>query len=42
MPGHAFLTDDEVSQLVTFLRQNFGNHATPIRPAEVADIRANP
>ena len=32
MPGHAFLTDEEVSQLVTFLRQNFGNHATPIRP----------
>lgn len=42
MPGHAFLTDQEVSQLVTFLRQNFGNHATPIPPAEVADIRANP
>jgi len=42
MPGHAFLTDDEVSQLVTFLRQSFGNHGDPVGPAEVARIRANP
>jgi glucose/arabinose dehydrogenase/mono/diheme cytochrome c family protein len=42
MPGHAFLTDEQVSQLVTFLRQSFGNHADPVRADEVARVRANP
>jgi hypothetical protein len=42
MPGHSFLTDEEVSQLSTFLRQSFGNHAPAVLPAEVADIRAHP
>ncbi len=42
MPGHGFLTDDEVSQLATYLRQNFGNLADPIRPGEVARFRNTP
>jgi mono/diheme cytochrome c family protein len=42
MPAHAFLTDDQVSQLLTYLRQNFGNHAAAIRPADVAEARARP
>jgi len=40
MPPHAFLTDDQVAQLLTFLRQNFGNYAGGIKPGEVAEIRA--
>ena len=27
MPANGFLTDDQVAQLLTYLRQNFGNHA---------------
>jgi glucose/arabinose dehydrogenase/mono/diheme cytochrome c family protein len=42
MPANAFLTDDQVSQLLTFLRQNFGNHASAIRPQDVAEVRAQP
>jgi len=40
MPPHAFLTDDQVAQLLTFLRQNFGNYAGGIKPGDVAEIRA--
>ena len=40
MPPHGFLTDDQVAQLLTFLRQNFGNYAGGITPGEVAEIRA--
>ena len=28
---HAFLTDEQVSQLLTFLRQNFGNHGNAVK-----------
>jgi mono/diheme cytochrome c family protein len=42
MPANAFLTDDQVSQLLTFLRQNFANHASAIRPQDVAEVRAKP
>ena len=37
MPPHAFLTDEEVAQLLTFLRQNFSNHATTVTASEVAE-----
>jgi glucose/arabinose dehydrogenase len=40
MPPHGFLTDDQVAQLLTFLRQNFGNYAGGIKPADVAEVRA--
>lgn len=42
MPGNAFLSDVEVAQLLTFLRQNFGNHADSVTPADVARVRAQP
>lgn len=42
MPGNSFLSDDEVSQLLTYLRQNFGNHADAVTPEDVARVRANP
>ncbi len=40
MPAHGFLTDEQVAQLLTFLRQNFDNHAQGVSAAEVADQRA--
>ena len=40
MPANAFLSDEQVAQLATFLRQNFGNHAQGVSAAEVADQRA--
>ena len=42
MPPNAFLTDEQVAQLLTYLRQNFGNYAAGIKPGDVAEVRANP
>ena len=39
MPPHTFLTDEEVSSLLTHIRQNFGNSSTAISPEEVAAVR---
>ena len=40
MPPHGFLTDEQVAQMLTYLRQNFGNHAQGVSTEEVADARA--
>ncbi len=40
MPAHGFLSDEQVAQMLTFLRQNFGNHAQAVTAGEVADQRA--
>jgi glucose/arabinose dehydrogenase len=40
MPAHGFLGDEQVAQLLTYLRQNLGNHAQAVSPEEVADVRA--
>jgi glucose/arabinose dehydrogenase/mono/diheme cytochrome c family protein len=42
MPANAFLTDQQVAQVVTYLRQNFGNFAGGVTPEEVAAVRAKP
>ena len=42
MPANGFLTDDQVAQLLTYLRQNFGNYAAGVKPADVAAVRARP
>jgi glucose/arabinose dehydrogenase len=42
MPPHAFLSDEQIAQLLTFLRQNFGNHGSAVEAAEVAEVRARP
>ena len=42
MPPNAFLTDDQAAQLLTYLRQNFGNYAAGIKPGDVAEVRAKP
>ncbi len=40
MPAHGFLTDEQVAQMLTFMRQNFGNHAQGVSAEEVAAQRA--
>jgi len=40
MPAHAsFLNDKEVSEVLTYIRQDFGNKSSPITPQEVAEVR---
>ncbi|NND05534.1 MAG: cytochrome C [Saprospiraceae bacterium] len=39
MPGHAVLPDDQLAIILTFIRQHFGNQASPISAAEVAKER---
>jgi mono/diheme cytochrome c family protein len=42
MPGFASrLSDDEVAELATFVRQSWGNNASPVREGSVKDIRAS-
>jgi mono/diheme cytochrome c family protein len=40
MPKQNNLTDDEIAQILTYIRQNFGNEASPILPADVATLRS--
>lgn len=39
MPQHSFLSDEEVSTVLTYIRQNFGNDASEVTVAEVAAVR---
>lgn len=39
MPSHKFLTDQEVADVLTYVRNSFGNQATAITAAEVKKIR---
>lgn len=39
MPPHDFLTDEQVAELVTYVRQNFGNDVNPVSPEEVEEVR---
>ena len=40
MPANGFLSDDQVAQVLTYIRQNFGNLSQGVSVAEVADRRA--
>lgn len=41
MPAHgSFLNDEEIAEVLTYIRQNFGNQSDAITPAEVAETRA--
>ncbi|MCC6165559.1 MAG: c-type cytochrome [Acidobacteria bacterium] len=40
MPPHAFLSDDDVAHLLTYIRRSFGNLARPVEAADVAEVRA--
>jgi mono/diheme cytochrome c family protein len=39
MPQHSFLNDAEAANVLTYIRQNFGNKASEIKPEEVRAIR---
>ena len=39
MPQHSFLKDEEVAEVLTHIRQNFGNKAEAINTQEVAAVR---
>lgn len=40
MPAHQFLTDEQISQVLTFIRKNFENNASAVAKEDVAKIRA--
>jgi mono/diheme cytochrome c family protein len=40
MPGHAFLEDEDVAALLTYVRSAFGNAAEPVHEAEVRLVRS--
>ena len=39
MPKQNYLTDIEIAQILTYIRQNFGNNASAIQPADVNKLR---
>jgi mono/diheme cytochrome c family protein len=39
MPAFDFLTDNEVADVLTYVRNNFSNKAGGVRPEEVATVR---
>ncbi|MEX2369762.1 MAG: c-type cytochrome [Bacteroidales bacterium] len=39
MPSFRYLSDEEIADLLTFIRQNFGNNASEIRSEEVNEAR---
>ena len=42
MPQHSFLKDEEIADVLTYIRSNFGNAAGEISTEEVAALRAMP
>ncbi len=40
MVAHDFLTDQEVADVVTYVRSSFGNSASAVTPEQVAAVRA--
>lgn len=41
MASHDYLTDLEIADVLTYVRNSFGNRAAPITPAEVKAVRAS-
>ena len=41
MPKHAFLNDEDLSTILTYIRQNFGNEASAISPLKFKKAEAN-
>ncbi|MEX2574230.1 MAG: c-type cytochrome [Balneolaceae bacterium] len=39
MPAHDFLSDEDVAEVATYIRQNFGNRASAVSENEVEEIR---
>lgn len=40
MPAQAHLTDQEIADVLTYIRNSFGNKASVVTPAEVKSARA--
>ena len=40
MPAHSFLTDKQVADVLTYVRNDFGNKASAVTVAEVKTVRA--
>lgn len=40
MPQHSFLSDQQIAEVLTYIRSNFGNRASGIEEAEVEQLRA--
>lgn len=40
MPANSYLSDQQIADILTFLRQNFDNNSSAILPDEVASVRA--
>jgi glucose/arabinose dehydrogenase len=41
MPKHSFLSDADIALVLTYIRQNMGNHTEAITPEDVANERKN-
>jgi mono/diheme cytochrome c family protein len=39
MPTHQYLTDEQIADVLSYVRSNFGNTADAVLPDEVANIR---
>ena len=39
MPEHSFLSDEEIANVLTYIRESFGNRASAVAPGEVAAVR---
>lgn len=39
MPAYRFLSDKQLSEILSYIRQNFGNKSEPVSPEEIAKIR---
>ncbi len=39
MPQHSFLSDSEIADVLTYIRSDFGNNASAVEAAEVANLR---
>jgi hypothetical protein len=40
MPPQAFQTDEQIAAVLTYIRNNFGNKASAVSPAQVAALRS--
>ena len=41
MASHAFLSDQQIADVLTYVRQSFGNNASPVTVEEVATRRTS-
>jgi mono/diheme cytochrome c family protein len=39
MPQHSFLRDEDLAQVLTYIRERFNNNRDSIRAREVAEVR---